>query len=71
MKDAASSKNVREDSRDRRKRYALRLTGRFVVYDPDRGLLLWREWPAGANVTDKNEIELLEARGAPVERIEA
>lgn len=51
-------------------RYHLRLTGRFVVYDPERGLLLWREWPAGAIVTDPDEIKLLEGRDAPVERIE-
>jgi hypothetical protein len=49
--------------------YHLRLTSRFVVYDPDRGLLLWREWPEGAVVTDPDDIKLLAARGAPVERI--
>jgi hypothetical protein len=48
----------------------LRLTARFVVYDPGRGLLLWREWPEGAVVTDPDDIALLEARGAPVERIQ-
>jgi hypothetical protein len=50
--------------------YRLRLTARFVVYDPERGLLLWREWPEGATVTNQDEIELLTARGAPVERID-
>jgi hypothetical protein len=49
--------------------YQLRLTSRFVVYDPAHGLLLWREWPEGAIVTDPDAIELLESRGAPVERI--
>jgi hypothetical protein len=48
----------------------LRLTARFVVYDPEHGLLLWREWPEGAVVTDRDDIKLLEARGAPVERIQ-
>jgi hypothetical protein len=48
----------------------LRLAARFVVYDPERGLPLWREWPEGAVVTDPSDIKLLEARGAPVERIE-
>ena len=52
------------------KPYHLRLAGRFVVYDPEHGLLLWREWPEGAIVIDQTEIELLEARGAPVERVE-
>jgi hypothetical protein len=51
-------------------RYHLRLLERFVIYDPDRGLLLWREWAAGQIVTDPEQIELLTARGAPVERIE-
>jgi hypothetical protein len=44
----------------------LRLTSRFVVYDPDRGLLLWREWPEGAIITDPDDIKLLTARGAPI-----
>jgi hypothetical protein len=53
------------------KRYSLRLTERYVFYDPDHGSHLFREWPEGAIVTDQTEIELLEARSAPVERIEA
>jgi hypothetical protein len=52
------------------KQSRLRLTARFVFYDPDRGSHLFREWPEGAIVTDSEDIKLLEARGAPVERIE-
>lgn len=48
----------------------VRLTSRYVFYDPDRGLHLWREWPEGAIVTDSEQIELLEAHNAPIERIE-
>jgi hypothetical protein len=51
-------------------RYALRLTERFFLFAPDHGVLVSREWRAGAIVTDSNDIALLEARGAPVERIE-
>ena len=51
------------------KRYRLRLTERFVFYDPDHGSYLFREWPEGAIVTDQTEIELLESHAAPVERI--
>ena len=46
-------------------RQQYRLRERFVVYDPEHGLLLWREWPEGAVVTDPDEIKLLEGRGAP------
>jgi hypothetical protein len=53
-----------------KQRFHLRLTGRFVEYDPERGSFLWREWPAGAIITDPKEIELLESRGAPVEKID-
>ena len=49
--------------------YHLRLTARFAFYD-ERGSHLWREWPAGAIITDRDEIKLLEAQGAPVERID-
>jgi hypothetical protein len=52
------------------KPYHLRLAARFVVYDPDNGLFEWREWREGAVVTDPSDIKLLEARGAPAERIE-
>jgi hypothetical protein len=51
------------------KRYHLRLTARYVFYDPEHGSYLFRAWPEGAVVTDQTEIELLEARGAPVEHI--
>ena len=51
------------------KQYRLRLTGRYVFYDPDHGSHLFREWPEGEIVTDPDEIKLLEGRGAPVERI--
>jgi hypothetical protein len=47
-----------------------RLRERFVIYDPDRGAHLWREWREGTIVTDPDESKLLEARGAPVEKIE-
>jgi hypothetical protein len=50
------------------KRYALRLLERHVFYDIN-GSQLWREWPAGAIVTDSDTIKLLEARGAPIEKI--
>lgn len=53
---------------DTKQRYHLRLIERHVFYDID-GSHLWREWPQGAIVTDPDEIKLLEARGAPVERI--
>ena len=53
-----------------KKPYHLRLAGRFVIFDPGRGEHLWREWCEGEIVADPKEIELLEARGAPVERVE-
>ena len=49
--------------------YHLRLIEKDVFYDL-AGTQLWREWGEGAVVTDPHDIELLEARGAPVERIE-
>jgi hypothetical protein len=49
---------------------ALRLTSRFFAYDPDRGQYVSKSWAEGAIVTDPDEIALLEARGAPFERIE-
>jgi hypothetical protein len=51
-------------------KYALRLLARFVDYDPDHGRILWREFPKDKIVVDPDTIEFLEARGAPVERIE-
>jgi hypothetical protein len=53
-----------------KQRYRLRLTSPYAFYDTEKSQLWW-ERPTGAIVTDKNEIEFLEARGAPVERSEA
>jgi hypothetical protein len=50
------------------KPYSIRLTSRFAFYD-EKGSHLWREWPEGAVVTDPDDIELLEARGAPTDLI--
>jgi hypothetical protein len=50
------------------KRYSLRLIERFGFYDTVK-TQAWHEWQAGATVTDPREIEILEARNAPVERI--
>jgi hypothetical protein len=50
--------------------YHLRLTERFFLFAPDRGVLVSREWQKGEVVTDPPDIALLEARGAAVERIE-
>ena len=50
------------------KPYHLRLTSAFAFYDQD-GSRLWRSWSEGQIVTDGGDIKLLEARGAPVERI--
>jgi hypothetical protein len=58
-----------KESADTKPRYHLHLTARFAFYD-EKGTHMWREWPAGAIVTDPNDIALLEARGAPVEKIE-
>ena len=49
--------------------YSLRLLERFAFYDHVK-TNVFRDWPAGAVVTDPDEIKLLEERGAPVERIE-
>ena len=48
----------------------LRLTDNFVFYDPDHGFHLFRSWRRGTVVTDPDEINFLEARGAPVDRVE-
>jgi hypothetical protein len=53
-----------------RAKYRLRLIERYVDYDPDRGVHIFREWQKNAIVTDVDDIRLLEARGAPVERID-
>ena len=50
--------------------YHIRLLERFVLYDPDHGSPLWREWPKEKIVTDPETIKLLTDRGAPVERVE-
>jgi hypothetical protein len=52
-----------------KQRYGVRLRERFVIYAPDRGEHLWREFSPGQIVTDSDTIKLLESRGAPVERI--
>ena len=50
--------------------YSLRLRARYTDYSPDHGVLVYRQWLAGEIITDSDTIKLLEARGAPVERIE-
>ena len=50
-------------------RYQLRLTARYAFYDAERSHLFW-DWAAGSIVTDPSAIAILEAHGAPVERIE-
>ena len=45
----------------------LRVMSNYAYYDDDG---LFRAWPEGAVVTDHDEIELLTARGAPVEVIQ-
>jgi hypothetical protein len=52
-----------------KQRYRLRLTERYVDYAPDRGVHVWREWAADQVVSDIDDIKLLEAAGAPVERV--
>jgi hypothetical protein len=52
------------------KPYALRLLDRCFIFDPDRGVLVSREFIAGSVVTDPADIALLESRGASVEKIE-
>ena len=66
---ARTQKEIRVTELVNTQRYHLRLTDRYVFYDPEHGSYLFRAWPEGAIVTDPDEIELLEARGAPVERI--
>ena len=44
----------------------LRVVSNYAYYDDDG---LFRAWPEGAIVTDQDEIDLLTARGAPVERV--
>ncbi len=53
------------------KQYHIRLIARFTYYDPDRGAHIYREWAAGEIIADSDTIKLLEARGAPIERIDA
>ncbi len=66
-KDGYSPENDRPRAKQR---YVLRLTAHFTHYDPDHGELLWREFPKDKIVTDPDTIKWLEARAAPVERIE-
>jgi hypothetical protein len=47
----------------------LRLTERFFLFDPDRGIHVSREWAQGEIVAAQRDIELLERYAAPVERI--
>jgi hypothetical protein len=49
------------------KQYGLRLLARHVFYDINGSQLFW-DWAEGAIVTDPYQIELLTARGAPVEK---
>jgi hypothetical protein len=53
---------------DANRRYHLRLTERFGFYDTVKSQM-WHEWPEGAIVTDPAEIELLEEKHAPTERV--
>jgi hypothetical protein len=48
----------------------VRLLERYVHYAPDHGQHIWREWPLGTIVSDPEQIALLTALGAPVEKIE-
>jgi hypothetical protein len=50
------------------RRYSLRLKERFAWYDTV-GSQMWHDFPAGAEIADQSMIELLETRGAPVERV--
>jgi hypothetical protein len=52
---------------DKRK-YSLRLRERFAWYDTV-GSQMWHDFSAGSVISDPAVIELLEARGAPVEKI--
>jgi hypothetical protein len=53
---------------DTKRRYHLRLTGKFATY-VDSWSQHWNEWTAGSVIEDPAVIELMEARGAPTERI--
>jgi hypothetical protein len=46
----------------------LRLLERFAWYDTV-GSQMWRDFPSGSVVTNPAEIELLESRHAPTEKI--
>ena len=50
------------------RRYHLRLKDRFAWYDTV-GTQMWHDFPAGSVVTNPAEIELLELRYAPTEKI--
>jgi hypothetical protein len=48
--------------------YRLRMTARHVIY-VESGSNLFRDFAAGQVISDPDTINLLEAAGAPVERI--
>jgi hypothetical protein len=50
------------------RRYHLRLKDRFAWYDTV-GTQMWHDFPAGSVVTNPAEIEQLESRHAPTEKI--
>jgi hypothetical protein len=50
--------------------YRLRLTDRFFLFQPDRGIHVSREWAQGDIVDAHSDIDLLERYAAPVERVE-
>jgi hypothetical protein len=50
------------------RRYSLRLRERVAWYDTIKSNM-WHDFPAGSVISDPAVIELLEARGAPSERI--
>ncbi len=53
-----------------KQQYKIRLTSRFTVY-VESGSHVFRDWAAGAIISDPNEIAFLESRDdAPIERIE-
>jgi hypothetical protein len=59
-----------ESANPKQQRYHLRLTKRFVFYDPDCGSPVWREWPEGAVITDPDAIKIIETHDALFERID-
>jgi hypothetical protein len=49
--------------------YRLRLLERVAFYDDVKTNRFW-DWPKGTIISDQTQIELIEARGGLVERIE-